>query len=151
MNNKFTIPLAMAGLVALCLAASNNSKSGGVPALTDRLVALESAMQAQGNRISALESTVQTQAQELEALRQQIAAIPPSPFSEAEAGRLHALAGVMWVHRDQGEGWGNQVFLDGSLLVRRSAFTTELYVRDGEFTSSWTMPNEAGWTFFDLH
>jgi hypothetical protein len=147
MKNKLTVVLSTAGLAALCVAATTNSQSGGLPALSDRLAALESVALAQAGRLTALESLGQEQAQEIETLKQQLAAVQPSPFTEAGAGRLKDLSGAVWVHK--GDGVANQVFVDGSLLVRRTCFMSFLYSRGGNVTSSWTLPNEAGWTFLE--
>lgn len=133
MKNKLVVILSITGIAALCLAATNNSQSGGLPALNERLATLE--------------SVVLAQAQEIETLKEQLAAVKPSPFIEVEVTRLKGLAGVMWVDTNPEKVWGTNVFVNASLLVRNTSVTSFSYSRGGNFTGSWTLPNQPGWTF----
>jgi len=85
MKNKPIIILSTVVLAALCIAAVDNSKSGGLPDLNDRLAALEEIVIAQAQEIDA-------QAQEMDVLKAQVGAMKPSPFTEIEAARLQYLS-----------------------------------------------------------
>lgn len=134
MKNKIIIMLSVVGLAILGVAAASSQPSGGLPAYADRLAALE--------------SIVLTQAQEIEALKQQVATLQSSPFTDTEAGRLKDLASVVRVSRGQGGQWDTEVLVDGNLLVRQTCVSSYLLSRGGNFTGSWTVPNEAGWMFY---
>jgi len=56
MKNKTAIILSTVVLAALCIAAVDNSKSGGLPDLNDRLAALEQVVILQSQEIDALKA-----------------------------------------------------------------------------------------------
>ena len=103
-----------------------HSQAGGVPALAQRLAALE--------------AVVIAQAQEIETLKQEVAALKPSPFSETEEATLKGLADVTRVH-------GDDVYMVGNLFVHDDLVALRIYLRDGEITDTWSYPNEEGWTW----